>query len=331
MILSQDRYDANIGAFQDQLTHFEQEIFENYFPDNYKFASGLLVPLMTYNMPGAEWSAYRIIEYFGEWQLAGNNTTDFPEVQSSYAEIRLPISKFRSGYSYSKDDLEAMAYANSNGGNFPSIDVLSSKIEGVRQTYIQTLNRLIAYGNPDTGSPGFIGHPGILKRYSPFAIDYTTSPGDILNALHDTIAKIPEYTNEQETGKFSVLMPRTFYYLLKNRLYTTDNGNGVINRTLFDHFVDANADYIDGVGICNEMAPQRLAKYGYPVEHQFCIQVYKRDPKAVKSCIYRPLTFNEVREKGAEGFYRSAKMNLGEVQYIRPHSAQITYFQPSAA
>lgn len=328
--MTTERNDANIGAFQGQLTRWEEEIFQNFVPDNYKFAAGLLVPIKTYNMPGAEWSGYRIVEYFGEWQLAGNNTTDFPEVQSAWSEIRLPISRFRNGYSYSKDDLEAMAFANSNGGNFPAIDVISHKIEGVRQTYIQTLNRLIAYGNPETGAPGFIGHPSILKHYSPFSIDNTTSSSDILDALHNAVAKIPEYTNEKEKGPFIVLIPRIFYNLLKNRLYTTDNGNSVINRSLYDHFFDANREYIEDIGVCDELAPQRLAKYGFPVEHQYCVQVYKRDPKAVCSCIYRPLTFNEVREKGAEGFYRSAKMNIGEIQYYRPLSAQITYFQPPA-
>ena len=323
------RYDANIGFFQDQLTHFEQKIFENYFPDSYKFASGTLVPIMTYNTPGVEYSAYRVVEYFGEFQLAGNNTTEFPEVKSAWYEVRLPVSRFVSGYSYSVSDLEAMEYANSAAGNFPALDILANNIKGVRQTYIQTLNNLIAYGNPDTGSPGFIGHPSILRSYSPIAIDDNTSSEDILNALSRCISQIPEYTNEKETGKFAVLLPRKYYDILKNRLYTSSNNNSVINKTLLQHFVEANSHYIDGVEVCSELNPQRLAKRGYEVEHQHCIQVFMRDPDAVRSCIYQPLTFNEVREKGAEGFYRSAKMKLGEIQFIRPHSAHITYFQPS--
>lgn len=302
--------DASVSAFLRQLEDLETQIDRAYVFDELPFADGKFCPIEVKNMPWAKYSTYRQESQTGRFSSIRNYSSSLPTVEVQGEEFRTEIFKWGSSYVWSDDDIAAFARA---GGE----PLESSKIYAIQEAYSQTLNKLIAYGDKTLNLPGFINHPDALRTISAFPLNASATSQQKLSVLNDCANTIVRYTKQIEKPDTLLMDVETYQHLTSEIILI---GNTALNKTLLEHFLDANP-YIKDIGVANELSPDSFEEVGLPRKRQ--IMAFKRDPLKVKALIYQPLTFLEARRMGVDSWSRAAVFKFGGVQLRRPFSMHI--------
>jgi hypothetical protein len=308
MGLEQRLDDAEVGAFLRQLEDLEQQADRIEFPD-LPFANGDIVPLDIKNDPWAQYTTYRQITHIGQWKHARNYSTDIPLVDFLYQEFRQKIHKWVSGYSWTDDDVAAVARMGDSLDN--------EKVFAVNESGRQTLNKLIAFGDPDLNMPGFINHPDALRSLALYPLNANSTALEQLKTLNNAVNSVVKLTKQVEK-------PDTLLLPLEERDYLSNSliqiGSTALNKTVLQHFLETNG-YIKNIEVLNELSKDALTEAG--VGTKSCMIAYRRDPGKVKAKIYQSITFKEARRAGADGWVKPAIMKYGGIQLRRPYSMHV--------
>lgn len=302
--------DAEIGAYLRQLEDLEAQIDRAYSFDEQPFAEGKICPLDINNKPWAKFWTYRQITHVGAFKLMRNYTTDLPTVDILFEEFRRPIHKWGSSYYWTDDDIAAVMRMGES--------IEQEKIYAVQESAQQTMNKLIAYGDPALNLPGFINNPDILRSVAPYPLNSASTGEQQLAILHDCANAIVRLTKQVEKPDTMLLDVETYQFLTSSLIQT---GTTTLNKTVLQHFLETNP-YIKEIAVVNELDPVSQSEAGVSSPKRL-IMAYKRDPMKVKAKVYQPLTFKEPRRVGIDSWVKPAVFKFGGVEWRRPLSAHV--------
>jgi len=268
---------ASMGAFVRDLEHREAELDRIEYPD-LPFAEGKIVPLQFVNDEIARTTTYHQVSSVGSFSLIRNYTTSLPMIDVLTREFTMPIHKWGAQYFYTDEDVQS--YARSN------ISLPTEKIAAVMESARQSMNKLIAFGDPTIGMPGFVNHPDCFKSEAAYAINATTTSEQQLSVLNDAVNFIPTFTKNIEKPD-TLLLPLSVYNYLSNLPYTV-SGTGLMGITVLEHFKKSN-QYIQNVMGLTELEASSLSEYGLPARP--AIIAYRRDISKLKSKIFKNTSF----------------------------------------
>lgn len=206
--------DATVGAFQRELEYVEAKVIERKYPE-LKAAEGKLFQIEELTMPWVESTTYRMMsEVGGEFELADDQTTNLSFVDVLSEEFSQRTYQFRKGYFFTEKEVARTLHLG--------IPIEEQKIAVVRRLYMQTLNKLLLFGNIRTGQPGFINHPAWLRVAAPFPLNSTSTVSQHLATLNAG-ARAVITASLRTIMADTLLLPETQYdYLLsQSRLDTT--------------------------------------------------------------------------------------------------------------
>ena len=304
------RLDADeIGTFFGSLMDLEAQIDKEFDLADYPFAAGVICPLNIQNKPWAKTWGYRWLRHVGQFKLIRNYTTDLPEVELVYGEMKMPIHKWGQGYSVSEDDIAAVSRMGES--------IEEDKIWTIQEAAQQKINQLVANGDLETGMPGFLNHPQALRSYAPFPLNGSATSQQKLSVLNDCVNAPTRLTNNREKPDTLLLDSETYEHLSSDIIQI---GTSALDRTVLEHFLKVNSN-IKEVGVVSEMAPDYLESIGLAPTR--FIQAFRRDPKKVSAKIYQPLKWTDTRPIGVDSFWRGAKFKFGGIDLKRPFSMHV--------
>jgi hypothetical protein len=308
---------AAMGAFVRSLEHKEAELDRIEYPD-LPFAEGKIVPIQFIPDPIATTTTYHQVSSVGSFALLRNYTTALPEIDILTREFTMPIHKWGARYYYTDEDVQS--YARNN------ISLATEKIAAVMEAGKQSMNEIIAFGDPTIGLPGFVTHPDCFRSEAAYAIDATTTSEEQLGVLNDAVNFIPEFTKSIEKPD-TLLLPLSVYNYLSNLPYTV-SGTGLMGRTVMEHFKSANV-YIQNVMGLSELEASSMAAKGYPARP--VIIAYKRDINKLKTKVFKNISFHDPKPgAGIDSWQRPATFKLAGVELRRPYSMHIVELPQSA-
>lgn len=301
---------AAMGAFVRDLEHKERELDRIEYPD-LPFAEGKIVPLQFINDPIAKTTTYHQVNHVGSFALIRNYTTVLPQIDVLTREFTQEIHKWGAKYYYTEEDV--LSYARSN------ISLPQEKIAGVLESARQEMNKLIAFGEPTIGMPGFVTHPDCFKSEAAYAINIGTSSEQQLTVLNDAVNFIPRFTKNLEKPD-TLLLPLSVYQYLSNLPYTVAN-TGLMGKTVLQHFKESNA-YIKNVIGLTELEAATVSEYGLPSRPVMI--AYNRNITKLKSKIFKNVGFHTPRPAaGIDSFQRPATFKMAGVELRRPYSMHV--------
>jgi hypothetical protein len=298
-----------VSAFLRQLEDLEVQIDRAYQFDELPFADGKFCPIEIKNMPWAKFSTYRQETQTGRFSSIRNYSSSLPTIEVQGEEFRQEVFKWGSSYHWSDDDIAAFARTGES--------LESSKIYAIQEAYSQSLNKLIAYGDPSLNMPGFVNHPDSLRTISQYPLNSSATSQQKLAVLNDCANTIVQFTKQIEKPDTLLMDVQTYQHLTSEIILI---GNTALNKTLLEHFLDANP-YIKDIGVANELSPEAFEEVGLPRKRQ--IIAFKRDPLKVKALIYQPLTYLEARRMGVDSWTRAAVFKYAGIQMRRPFSVHV--------
>lgn len=296
---------AAVGAFEQQLEYIETDLRERKHPP-LKFANGSIVPIETMNIPWAEVCTYRMITGVGQFVLARDYTTNAPNVDILSEEVQNRIYKYIGQYQISEEE----AYKSVHMG----LPLDSQKAAMVERVGMQTMNKLIAFGDPDTGQPGFINHPAWLRSYAAFPLDSSSTSNQVLSVLKSAVTAIITLTNGVEEPNTLLMTYEAFEYLTEARLDNT------LANTVLKQFLDNNG-HIKNIQPLNELS-------GAGPDGEDLFIVYNRDPNTVKARITDKFRFRNLQQVSF-GYQRPAAFKYGGIIPYSPYGVHVVILPKS--
>jgi|GEM_PF-1921449 hypothetical protein len=265
------RLDApTVGAFERELEYKEATVIKRMLPE-YSAASGKLFQIEELSIPWAERTSFTMIDGVGSFELDNGQTTNLPYVDMVGEEYSQRAFRYRSGYYFDETEIEATLHRG--------IPIEEQKIALVQQAYVETLNKLLLFGDKKTGNPGFVNHPAWLRSIAPYKLDGSvTNPNYILATLNAGVQGIKKATNTVIKPDTLLLPEDRFDYLMSQLRLNDFQENSVLN-----YFLNNNPS------IRNIEPIQELENAGPNGEHIAIF--YKRDPMCFKARItdaFRP-------------------------------------------
>lgn len=294
--------DVAVGAFQRELEVREAKVLEKKRAP-LAFADGLIVPIEITDTPWAQTWSYRQVTAIGQMELIRDYTTTVPMVDVLSEEVIGRVYEY--GLGYYIGDREA--YASQHLGQ----PIEDQKISTAHRTTKEQLNKLVAFGDPKTGTKGFLNHPDFLRMVAPYPINSTSTSDQLTTTLSTPVTAMVEITNDAEKPD-TLLIPRQEYeFLMNRRLDGAADAMSVMKAFL------QNNDHIKNIQPLNELK-------GAGPNGENIMVVYRRDPEAVKACITDSFKFKELIRK-PWGFQRPGSMVYGGIKAYYPFSVMIVY------
>ena len=222
----------------------------------------------------------------------------------SFGRIHQRVHRFAAAAFYTDDEIYASRHLNQ--------DISAEQVNTVQEASEQEMNQLIAFGtfgqSEDSGFDGFCNHPDFLHSFSPFAIDGTSTPDEILSIMDDAASAIVVQTQQVERPDTLLLPLDAFLYIARTRLSTD------MNDTILRQFLAENP-YIENIFTVNELS-------GAGPDNSDIMIAYKRDPKRCKARIKQPLTWLNWEREGL-GYKRIATFKYGGLAVYRPYAHHV--------
>lgn len=291
--------DLGVGAFQRDLEYREQKVMEKKYPQ-LKFAEGLIVPIEELDIPWAETTSYRMITGVGAFELARDYTTNLPMVDILSEEFIQRTYKYVGGYYYNEDEAYKSVHLN--------MPIEDQKIGMVRRVAMQTMNKLIAFGDRETGQSGFVNHPGWLRSVAPYPLDATSTANQQLTTLTSATSAIVTVTNGEEMPDTMLLPLEKYEFAINSRLDNT------LEKTVLRQFLDNN-------GHVTDIQPLNELKGAGPNGEDVMI-IFRRDPEAVKYRVTQPFGFRDLFRMPF-GFQRPSAFKTGGIIPYLPYSVHL--------
>jgi hypothetical protein len=300
------RFDAaeGIGALERALEFRESQIYQIEYPAR-KFSSGKIVPITYRNEPHAETTQYTMVDSTGELALLRNYTTTLPNVSTVMSEFIHRTSRW--GAAYYLSDSEAAA-AMSIGMNLDD-----SSMKAVREAADQHLNRIIAFGDTTTNTPGFLNFPSIMRMVPPFPLDSTSTSDQLLTSLNYPITEMISRTNSVEIPDTYLFDYETYNFLVNRRLDNTTDAMTVLAAFM------KNNPHVKNVEPLVELSPN-YENGRYAIPGQRFAMLYKRHPDKLVAEVMDPFKFKKTIQTDT-GYRRTADYKYGTLKFYRPLSA----------
>lgn len=297
---SQLRLDsAAVGAFEQQLEYIETQLRERKHPPLH-FANGKIVPIETLNIPWAEVTTYRMITGVGAFVLARDYTTNAPNVDILSEEVQNRVYKYIGQYQVSEEE----AYKSVHMG----VPIDSQKAAMVEKVAQQTLNRLIAFGDPETGQPGFVNHPAWLRSYAAYPLNASSTSNQMLSVLNTAVTTMITLTNGVEAPDSMLVTYQAFEHMTQERLDNT------LTTTVLKQFLENNG-HIKNVQPLNELA-------GAGPDGEDIMIVYNRSPETLKARITDKFRFRNLQPQSF-GYQRPAAFKYGGIVPYSPYGVHV--------
>jgi len=295
--------DATVGQFMRLLEDIESDVQRVEYAD-LPFSRGDIVPLDIQNKPWARTVTYRQLDRVGHFKLIRSYATDVPHVAVLSQEFTQNVHKFAGGCYYSDDDIQATVHLGE--------DLSKEQIQTVTETSEQEMNELIAYGRTTDGTPsgfeGFVNHSAALNSFSPYRLDASSTPTQILAMLNDAVTSVVKLTKQVERPDVLLLPVEKYHYLISARIDPT------LPETILEQFFK-KTPYIKDIFPVNELE-------GAGIGGTDIMIAYKRDRTRVKARVMQPLTWNNWERKSL-GYERIAFFKYGGLVVYRPLSMHI--------
>lgn len=292
--------DALVGRFEEELRYNEAKTYEIKYPQH-KFAEGLIVPVeYPSGIEWAETTAYRMITSVGQFELFRDYITTVPMVDVLSEKFVQQVYEYVGGYYFSKQEAVQVAHLN--------VPIEEQKIAVVRRVAMQTLNRLIAYGDRTTGQPGFLNHPAWLRSYAAFQLNSNSSASECLAVLNNAVSSVISLTKGVEEVDTMLLTYRAYEFLNTLQL------NQGTDKTVLPTF-KGNNGHIQNIQPLNELE-------GAGPNGEDVMIVYRRDPEAVKARVTQAFEFGDLL-RVPFGFQRPASFRYGGIIPYLPYSVHM--------
>lgn len=291
--------DAHIGAFEQQLEYIESKVRERKRP-TLKFANGDIVPLETLSIPWADVTTYRMLTGVGQFALARDYTTNVPMTDILSEEVQQRVFKYVGGYQISEEE----AYKSVHMG----MKLDDQKASMVKTVADQTLNQLIAFGDPETGMPGFVNHPAWLRSYALYPLDSSSTANQILATLKAPVTAIITLTNAVEEPDTMLLPYSKFEFLTEARL------DDSLSDTILRQFLKNNG-HIKNIQPLNELA-------GAGPDGEDVMIVYRRSPDTLKARITDKFRFRKLQNQPF-GYQRPAAFKYNGILPYSPYGVHV--------
>lgn len=298
---SEIRLDApTLGAFEDELKITENRIIQRMLPD-YPAARGSLFQIAQTNAPWAKSSSFKMVDGVGSFELDDGQTTNLPEVDLVSEEFTQRAYRYRSGYSFDEEEIWATVKRG--------VPIEEQKIALVQQAYIETLNKLLLFGDKRTGNPGFLNHWAWLRSRSLFQLDQATS-NQTLATLNAGIQGMKAATNKVLKPD-TLLLPEDRYDYLTSQSRLSD----LNEMTTLNFFLKNNPS------IKNIEPMAELENAGPNGEHVAVF--YKRDPMCFKAEITDAFRFRPLISQGPFRQYRACAFKFAGIKVYMKYSAHV--------
>ncbi|HEY9764623.1 MAG TPA: major capsid family protein [Trichocoleus sp.] len=297
--------DAGVTAFEQSLEYVETKVRERKYPQ-LRFAKGEIVPLENLDIPWADSTTYRMLTGVGQFELARDYTTNLPMMDVLTEEVTLRTYKYAGGYQVSEEE----AYKTVHMG----LPIDEQKVAVVNRIAMQTLNKLIAFGDPDTGMPGFINHPAWLRSYAMYPLSSSSTANQCLSVLKAPVTAGLVLTNGIEEYDTMLLPYTEFEYLSEARVDNT------LEKTILRQFLDNNG-HIRNIQPLNELA-------GAGPDGENVMIVYRRDPETLKARITDPFRFRPILPQPF-GYQRPAAFKYNGILPYSPYGVHVVILPKS--
>ena len=133
-----------------QLEYMESRVFTTKYP---ALKARSFIPVDTGIPAGAETITYRVWDGYAMAKVVANYADDIEMVDVTAKEITSRIKSVASGYTFSVQDLRAIAMSGQ------PIDTMRAAM--ARRAIEAGLDEVAAFGIPEAGMPGFVNHPNV--------------------------------------------------------------------------------------------------------------------------------------------------------------------------
>lgn len=289
-----------VSAFSRELEYQEAQLIPYQYPE-YKAAEGQLFPIEELNVPWAINSRFTMVDGVGDFELASDRTSNLPFVDATAEEFLQKIFTWRSGYYFTHKEVLAFAH---KGQQLEPI-----KIGLVRQSYQQTLNKLMLVGDKQTGTPGFLNHWAWLNTYAPYKLDTSSTPEQKLLTLNQGVNVVTASTEDVHSPTTLLLSKRRYDYLTSSvRIDPTLPDN------LLEYFLKHNPSVRDVDWL------RELEDIGGPGVDG--AMFYTRNPMNFKARITAPLEFRQLMVYPYE-VYRPVNFDYNGLIVYQPKSVHM--------
>jgi hypothetical protein len=291
-----------VMAFARDLEYKEARVIEQVYPEK-KAANGLMIQIEEVEMPWALSTSFRMTDGVGSFELADDFTTNLPFVDMVATEFKNDVKSYRSGYYYSEKEVAAF--------NHLGMPIDEQKIALVRKAYVQTLNRLILFGDRKTGMPGFVNHPAFLRSISPYKLDGSVgNANQLISALSFGMSAVSDSTIDALECDTIWLPRKQFTYLTSQARM-----DGALEKTVLKFFKENNTNPNVQIGWMRELE-------GCGPNGEDVALFYSRNPMYVKARITDPFRFRQLMVYPFM-LYRPVAFDWNGIQVYNPYSVHV--------
>lgn len=288
--------------FTRQLEFIISEVYRTEYPE---LRARDFIPLDSRVPSGALSFTWRLWDWRGMAKILSTYADDLPTVEILAAEKSQTIQSLGVGYTYTIQDVRSAQMAN--------INLEVDKAEAARRAHEVAVDQIAAFGDVQTGLPGFLNNPNVPVISCPDPdvsgdwLNPATDPLRILKDLHAIVDSV-RVTTKGVHAPDTMLLPLKHF----DKLATTPM-NQYQDKSILRAFLDSSP-YIRGVDQWNKLDKADAAGTGPRV---VC---YTKNPRIVSLVI--PQEFEQLppQIKGL-GFMIPCHSRIGGVTWRYPLAA----------
>lgn len=302
-VTSEIRMDApTVGAFQRELEYKESQVIQRLRPE-YPAANGKLFQIDEQNLSWAESTSFTTIDGVGMFELGRGQATNLPYVEMLGEQFYQGTYSYRNGYYFSEKEVAATLHRG--------MPIEEQKILLVQQSYIETMNKLLLFGDRQTGLPGFFNHPSWLRSVALYKLDGSTmNANNVLAVLNAGVQGGKKATNK--IIKYdTLLLPENRYDFLMSQFRIND----FQEKSVLRYFLENNPSITD-------IQPMAELEDAGPNGEAVAI-FYKRDPSYFKARVTDPFRPRPLMQVDPWNVYRGYSFDYNGIIVYRRYAAHV--------
>lgn len=302
-VTSEIRMDApTVGAFQRELEYKESQVIQRLRPE-YPAPNGNLFQIDEQNLSWAESTSFTTIDGVGMFELGRGQSTNLPYVEMVGEQFYQGTYSYRNGYYFSEKEVAATLHRG--------MPIEEQKILLVQQSYIETMNKLLLFGDRQTGLPGFFNHPSWLRSVALYKLDGSTmNANNVLAVLNAGVQGGKKATNK--IIKYdTLLLPENRYDFLMSQFRIND----FQEKSVLRYFLENNPSITD-------IQPMAELEDAGPNGEAVAI-FYKRDPSYFKARVTDPFRPRPLMQVDPWNVYRGYSFDYNGIIVYRRYAAHV--------
>lgn len=231
---SEPRFDANETAvvFR-RLEAIKARTYDVKYPN---LKARQFIPVDTDVDPAADTIVYGQFDAYGMARIVSNYATDLPRVDVIGREFRTPVKSIADSYGYSVVDLRRGRLAGQN--------LEARRAEMARRAIETAIDRIAAYGDADTGLPGFLTNANVPETALTNGtwISSNRTAVQMLADLH-ALVDASVAAGKDVFVPDTLLLPTREFARIAQTFMSTDNTTTVLRAFLNENPYIKNVDY----------------------------------------------------------------------------------------